>query len=99
MRSAVGAAGAYFAVVFAAGFIAGSIRVLIVAPRLGRLGAVIIELPAMLAISWLICGWAVWRFGVPARLGARAVMGAIAFALLMLAELSVSVVVFGRSFA
>jgi hypothetical protein len=87
----------YFAIVFAAGFVLGMLRVLIVIPRIGELAAVLAELPVMLAISWLACGWLVKRFAVPARMPDRLAMGAIAFALLMAAELALSVYVFHRS--
>ena len=89
----------YFAVVFLAGFALGTLRVLAIAPRIGEAPAVLLEAPLMLAISWLACGWVVRRLGTPAGLAARAAMGASAFALLMLAELAVSVLVFGRSLA
>ena len=46
-------AGALYAIiVFVIGFILGTIRVLLVAPRLGETTAVIIEAPIMLAASW-----------------------------------------------
>lgn len=80
----------YFALVFAAGFVLGAIRTLIVAPRVGDLAAVAIELPVMLAISWVACG-AVLRWIRPGQgIAARAVMGLLAFALLMVAELALS---------
>lgn len=93
------AALAYFAIAFGAGFALGTVRVLLVAPRLGELAAVALELPVMLAVSWLAAGWCVRRFDVPARAAPRLVMGGLAFALLMLAELGVSVFAFGRSSA
>lgn len=47
------AALAYFALVFAAGFILGPIRVLVLEPRLGPFAAVLIEAPLLLAaIRW-----------------------------------------------
>jgi hypothetical protein len=91
------AGGAYFAAVFAAGFALGTVRVLAVEPALGETGAVAVELPVMLAASWLACGWSLARFDVPRRLQARAVMGGLAFALLMLAELGMSMLGFGRT--
>jgi hypothetical protein len=91
------AAFAYFAIAFAAGFALGTVRVLAVVPLVGELGAVALELPVMLAVSWLAAGWCVRWFAVPARAGPRLVMGGLAFVLLMLAELGVSVAAFGRS--
>ncbi len=87
----------YFAIVFALGFALGTIRVLFIVPLLGELGAVFLELPIMLVASWFVCSWLVRRFQVPPAVEARLIMGGIAFVLLMLAELAVSVFAFGRS--
>jgi hypothetical protein len=96
MEAALTAACAYFGIVFAAGFALGTIRVLTLAPRLGELGAVLFELPIMLAISWFASGAVIRRFAVPAGWDQRAIMGAAAFVLLMLAELGLSLFVFER---
>lgn len=91
------AGAAYFAIVFAAGFALGAARVVVIAPALGELGAVLVELPLMLVVSWLACRWLARRFVVPAYAEPRAVMGGLAFALLMLAESAVSVFALGRT--
>lgn len=97
MNGSVGrAAIVYVGVVFAAGFVFGTIRVFLTAPLLGELSAVLLELPIMLFVSWLACGRSARVFGVRRRRGAL-VMGAAAFALLMIAELALSVLAFGRS--
>lgn len=88
---------AYFAIVFAAGFALGTMRVLFVAPHLGELPATLLELPIMLGISWLVCGSLLSRFEVPPRTRPRLTMGALAFGLLMLAELVLSLTLSGRS--
>lgn len=90
---------AYFGMVFALGFVLGTVRTLFVAdaPGGGRLLGVLIELPIMLTASWFLCSFAIRRFGVPATLGARALMGGLAFALLLLAELMVGALLFGRT--
>jgi hypothetical protein len=93
----VKAGSAYFALVFGIGFILGTIRVLVVAPRLGDLVAVLIELPIILTAAWIICDRVSARFLVPDRWRSRFVMGGIAFALLMVAELGLSVLLFGNS--
>lgn len=93
------AALAYFGVVFAAGFLLGTVRVLVVEARLGSIGAVVLELPVMLGISWVACGRIMRRWRVPARAPQRIAVGIAAFGLLMLAELGVSVLAFGRSAA
>lgn len=86
MRTIFKAGVAYFAGVFLAGFGLGFLRVFVVVPRIGALRAVALELPFMLAVSWIVCGWALRRFAPAAEPGARAAIGLIAFALLMLAE-------------
>lgn len=99
MTVALKAACAYAAIVFAIGFALGTLRVLFVAPGLGEAGAVLVELPVMLAVSWIACGRIVGRYRVPGRPGTRLMMGGVAFLLLMLAELGVSVFAFGRTVA
>ena len=74
----------------------GVARQTLVAPFLGDLVAVVAELPIMLALSWWPCDWAIRRFGVPPTFRHRALMGAVAFALLMASELTVSLWGFGR---
>lgn len=97
MSSATRAGTIYFAIVFAVGFVLGTIRVLAVVPRVGETAAVMIEVPAMLALSWVVCAWLVRRIAVPSRVVDRLVMGGLAFALLMAAEVGVSVFAFGRT--
>ncbi|MFZ2099358.1 MAG: hypothetical protein WAU86_02200 [Oricola sp.] len=76
----------YFALVFAAGFVLGSIRTLLLMPVLGPTVSVLIELPFMLTIAWFVCRWIVRRFTVSAAVEDRIIMGATAFVLLMVAE-------------
>jgi hypothetical protein len=97
MVRAVWAGLAYFAVVFAAGFGLGTLRVLILAPRLGESVSVLLELPIILAVSWAACRWLLTRFSVSSTLSARLVMGAVALVVLLTAEIGVSVLGFGRS--
>ena len=94
---AAAAGGAYFALAFAAGFLLGSIRVLIIIPRIGEAAAVGLELPIMLALSWIVCRRLIARFDVAAMLTPRLVMGGLAFGILMLAEIGVSTLVLGRT--
>ena len=97
MATAIRAGVIYALIVFLIGFIFGTVRVLLLAPHLGETLAVSLETPLMLAASWFVCRWCVDRLDVPRRVGARAVMGVVAFTALMLAELGVSALVFGRS--
>ncbi len=89
----------YFALVFALGFLLGTVRTLFVldAPGAGRLPGVLIELPIMLGASWFLCRYVIRRFAVASTVAARAVMGGLAFALLLLAELLVGALLFGRT--
>ena len=97
MPSAIRAGALYFAIVFAAGFVLGALRVTVLMPLICELPAVALELPIILFISWIVCRRLVARFSVPAMALHRAAMGALAFGLLMLAELGLSVLVFDRS--
>lgn len=99
MTRALSAGAAYFALVFALGFLLGTLRTLFVAdaPGVGRLTGVLIELPVMLVASWFLCRAVIRRLGVPHSFAARAAMGGLAFALLLGAELLVGMLLFGRS--
>ena len=96
MRKALIAGGLYFAAVFALGFLLGTLRILVAAPRLGETGAVLLELPVMLAASWLACGALMARFDVGAR-GTRAAMSVVALILLLIAEPLGALLLFGRT--
>jgi hypothetical protein len=75
----------YFAVVFGAGFLLGTARVLIIVPLSGVRLAELVELPVMLLVTIVSAKWIVRRLSVnsgPHRLA----MGSIAFALLLIAE-------------
>ena len=89
------AASAYFAMVFAAGFVLGAARMMFIAPRTGELMAVLLELPIMLIISWFACGRALRRHPVPANAAAHAATGTLALAFLLVAELILAVAAFG----
>lgn len=93
------AAAAYFAIAFAAGFALGTVRVFLLEPNFGAVPATLIELPAMLLISWLAAGYVVKVFKVEARLAARLGMGLLAFAFLIGAEIVLGMVGFGRTLA
>jgi hypothetical protein len=94
---AVGAGIAYFIIVFAAGFVLGTVRTLLVVPLIGALGAVLLEIPFMLAIAWAACRWLIARFAVVAAWPERLLMGVLAFALLLAGELMLFVFAFGGS--
>ena len=90
------AAAAYWAVVFALGFVLGTVRVLWLAPLAGLVPATLIELPVMLGASWLASGWLVRRFAITDS-GAALATGGLAFALLMAAECALAVAMMGQT--
>jgi hypothetical protein len=87
---------AYWAVVFALGFVLGTIRVLWLAPTVGLMPATALELPVMLGASWLASSWLVRRFAITTG-GAALATGGIAFALLMAAECALAAAMIGQS--
>ena len=97
MRQSLAAGAAYFAIVFALGFVLGTIRVLVLSLAVGDIGGTLIEPPVMLAASSFVCGSLVLRFRVPPDWPDRLAMGGVAFGLLMAAELCMSILLFGRS--
>lgn len=88
------AAACYVLPVFAVAFLLGALRVTLVAPQTGPLLAVALEVPLVLALSWLVAGRVLGRW--PLALTDRLAMGALAFAFLMLAELALALA-FGRT--
>jgi len=80
----------YFALTFAAGFVFGAVRMLVVAPRVGEVAAVLIECPFILFTSFLIARWVLGRCAPRAGAGRRLLIGLIAFAMLMSTELLMS---------
>ncbi len=97
MVGAITAGGLYFAVVFAVAFCLGVIRSLWIEPRLGAVSAVLAEAPVLLVLSWVACRRLVAHLQVPARIAQRAAMGAVALAVLLVAEAGVSVLLAGRT--
>jgi len=99
MKQVLQAGAAYFAAVFALGFVLGILRILVLTPLLRPAGAVAAELAVLLPLAWLLCRRIAGRWSVPARPGPRLGMGAVAFALLMAAEFALALLVFGRPLA
>lgn len=76
----------YFALVFGAGFVLGTIRTVWVVPRVGERKAELMEMPIMLVVTIVAARWIVLRLPVPAVSSARLGMGCIALILLLFAE-------------
>ncbi|MCB1670893.1 MAG: hypothetical protein R3F41_06460 [Gammaproteobacteria bacterium] len=64
-------------------------------PVFGELSAVLIEVPVMLLLCWILCARSIAILRVPPRAFERAVMGAVALALLLLGELILAWLLFG----
>ena len=75
---------AYVLTVFAVAFALGALRVSLVAPRVGPLLAVALELPLVLALSWAVAGRVLNRWPQTPRPG----LGLASFLMLMLLELA-----------
>ncbi len=94
---------AYFALVFAAAFALGALRVTLVAPAIGALAAVALEVPLVLGLSWIVAGRVLHRWPMALAQGAAmsaamgAAMGALAFAFLMLAEFALAFILSGQT--
>jgi hypothetical protein len=86
----------YLAAIFALGFVLGTVRTLWLAPAVGHLAAVGLELPVMLGASWWLARRLAARRPLPSR-GAALLAGLIAFVLLMALELTLGVALFGQS--
>ena len=96
MSRIAAAALAYWSAVFALAFVIGALRVGFVPDGMPRALAVLAEVPLVLAFSWLAARAMLRRFGV-ARGGPALAMGALAFALLMAAELALAMTIAGQT--
>ena len=76
----------YFALMFGAGFVLGTIRTLWVVPRFGTRMAELMEMPLMLVVTIVAARWTVLRLSVPTIWSARLEMGCIALVLMLIAE-------------
>jgi hypothetical protein len=76
----------YFALVFAAGFVLGLIRILWVVPRFGTRTAELMETPIMLAVIIFAARWIVRGLAMPPTPSKRLGVGFVALGLLLVAE-------------
>ncbi len=96
-RTRVLAAGAaYGFAAFAIGFALGAARVTLVAPRLGELSGVLIELPIILTLTWFVSGWVMRRLGGAVGMAGAAMIGGLALAVLLGCEYALAAAL-GRS--
>lgn len=80
----------YFALVFAAGFALGPLRVLALEPHIGAVAAVAIETPFLLVAIFFAARWTVKRFAIPPVTSSRLAMGVLALALQQGADILVA---------
>jgi hypothetical protein len=97
MKRALLAATAYFLALFVLGFVLGTVRVTVVAPRLGALAATAAEVPIMLAAALFASRWAVRRWRVPGEVRVRLAMAVWFLTLLVSFETLLGIILFGRS--
>lgn len=95
MRSAV----TYFGIVFGVGFLLGSVRVPFLVPRFGARVAELAEMPLMFLAIFLGAGYVVRRYGSSIAALGWLLVGAMALALLVAAELLLAVALAGRGVA
>ncbi len=76
----------YFAFVFGAGFVLGTIRTLWIVPRFGPRMAELMESPIMFVVTIAAARWVVRRLAVPSATSGRLGVGCIALGLLLVAE-------------
>lgn len=84
------AAALYAGFAFALGFLLGVCRVLLLEPALGPLAATILELPVILALTWLAARRLVLSRGRTWTFAHAALVGLLAFVLLQAAELALT---------
>jgi len=78
----------YFALVFGAGFVLGSVRILWVVSHFGTRMAELMEAPIMLVVIIASARWIVRRLAVPSTTSSRLGLGGVALSLLLAAELT-----------
>jgi hypothetical protein len=91
MPGTIRAALAYFALVLGAGFLLGMVRVPFVVPRLGERWAELAEMPIMAVTIFFAAGYVLRRFPTIRLPGRALVVGFLALALSVLAELGLAV--------
>ncbi|RPH80908.1 MAG: hypothetical protein EHM80_03985 [Nitrospiraceae bacterium] len=88
----------YFALVFGAGFVLGTIRVLWLVQAVGTRTAELLEMPVMLTVIILLARWVVRHFSMPYAASSRLGMGDMALALILVLDFTVVLWIRGLSF-
>lgn len=87
----------YFLLVFGAGFVLGTVRVLLVVPLLGERTAELLEMPLMLGVIIAASRWLVLHRLDDSRLSSALSVGCIAMGFVLLADLAVGMRLRGLS--
>lgn len=87
----------YFLIVFGAGFVLGTIRVLFVLPLFGERTAELLEMPLMLAVIVVAARWITRRYLQRAQSRVQLVVGLTAMNYMLAAEFLVGVTLRGLS--
>lgn len=89
MIRVISAAASYFAIVFAAGFAFGMVRVSLLVPRLGERCSELIESPLMLIVTVFAARYIVKRSALKGKVGAALLVGLLSAIFLLLIEFTV----------
>ncbi len=89
----------YFLVVFSAGFLLGSFRVLMLVDRLGERNAELVEMPLMAMVCALSAHYIIKRYATYLNVGGAAMVGMLALVLLLGVELAVVLEIRGFTLA
>ncbi|MCC6510169.1 MAG: hypothetical protein IT423_13770 [Pirellulaceae bacterium] len=84
----------YFTIVFAAGFLLGTLRVMLLVPTLGARNAELLEMPIMLVVVYVVGSWVAGQAN--SRRQALAV-GLLGLMILLTAEVGLAAVLFNKS--
>ena len=98
MRTIILSSLSYFGLVFAAGFLLGIVRVVLLAPWLGERHAELLEMPVMLVVAYIASGYVLNQFRL-LDVKSAAMMGAIALLLLLALEFTLVLELRGLSVA
>jgi hypothetical protein len=99
LRKILLAAVAYFGIVLGTGFVLGTFRVPILVPRIGERWAELAEMPIMATVIFLAAGHILRRFPEVCLPRRSLVVGFLALALMLAAELGLAVVLQSRTIA
>lgn len=88
---------AYFLIVFGAGFVLGTVRVLLLLPLLGERTAELLEMPLMLAVIVVAAQWITKRYLQSAQSREQLAVGLTATGYMLAAEFLVGVMLRGLS--